>query len=366
MKKRLLSILLVLTLAAGVFCAVPAQAADTPAAALSANAFNYLVNICKTEGELQNNTDYIVGGTSSLQGGGTVTFVLDYDITANALVLMVSTSGIGMDGYVAAMELPAGATAPFDEMMFSGENPIGAATIPTTYKPGDAVKFYHYEGAADRSKLEAYNQSCCAAMVEFLQNLLSKGGMTVRDLGLASKSPFVDVLSSDYFYQPVLWAVQQKITNGTSATTFSPETTCTRAQVVTFLWRYSGSPEPKSGSNPFEEDVNVNEWYGKAVLWAVEKGITNGVDAQHFGPDQGCTRGQVVTFLSRAMNGRPSGTKNPFRDVPANEYYYNAVLWAVEKGITNGVSDTLFGPDQTCTRGQIVTFLWRAAGKPAV
>ena len=140
--------------------------------------------------------------------------------------------------------------------------------------------------------------------------------------------------------------------------------TCTRAQVVTFLWRANGSPAPKSSANPFV-DVDLNMWYGQAVLWAVEQGITKGVDAKHFAPDQGCTRGQVVTFLSRAMNGKPSSSKNPFSDVAKGAYYYDAVLWAVENNITTGLTTKTFGPDSTCTRGQIVTFLWRAAGKPA-
>ncbi len=174
-----------------------------------------------------------------------------------------------------------------------------------------------------------------------------------------SANPFVDVTESDYFYEPVLWAVKKNITKGTDDTHFSPDATCTRAQVVTFLWRAAGSPAPSSTSNPFT-DVSPSDYYYNAVLWAVGKGITNGLDATTFGSDRGCTRGQVVTFLHRYENTpAPSSYSNPFTDVINGEYYYNAVLWAVGKGITNGLDATTFGPNQTCTRGQIVTFLYR-------
>ena len=174
-------------------------------------------------------------------------------------------------------------------------------------------------------------------------------------------NPFSDVAQDQYYFDPVLWAVnhQPQITNGTSATTFSPDATCTRGQVVTFLWRAKGCPEPKQTNNPFT-DVTADAYYYKAVLWAVEQGITNGTSATTFGPEQSCTRGQVVTFLWRA-EGKPSqsGVKNGFTDVQAGQYYYDAVLWAVAQGITNGTSATTFSPDATCTRGQIVTFLYR-------
>ena len=167
--------------------------------------------------------------------------------------------------------------------------------------------------------------------------------------------------SSAFFFEPVYWAYghNPQITTGTSATLFSPDKTCTRAQVVTFLWRAKGQPEPTSANNPFT-DVNPDAYYYKAVLWAVEKGITNGVSATAFGPDRGCTRGQVVTFQWRA-NGQPEPKTrtNPFTDVKSDAYYYKAVLWAVENGITKGTSADKFSPDATCTRGQIVTFLYR-------
>lgn len=175
-----------------------------------------------------------------------------------------------------------------------------------------------------------------------------------------AQNPFVDVKESDYFYTPVLWAVQQGVTNGTTATTFSPDDPCTRGQVVTFLWRACGSPEPKLTVNPFK-DISSSAYYYKAVMWAIEKGITAGTSANTFSPDDACTRAQVATFLWRAQGKPvPTASDNPFNDVNSNAYYYSAVLWAVENGITYGTGNGKFSPDDSCTRGQIVTFLYRA------
>ncbi|MBR7033953.1 MAG: S-layer homology domain-containing protein, partial [Clostridia bacterium] len=158
----------------------------------------------------------------------------------------------------------------------------------------------------------------------------------------------------------VAWAVAKGVTTGTSATTFSPNDGCTRGQVVAFLWRAAGSPEPRGNKNPFS-DVKSNAYYYKAVLWAVENEVTSGTDATHFSPNSVCTRGQIVTFLWRA-NGKPAPAKtaNPFKDVKASDYYYDAVLWAVEKDITLGTDAAHFSPSATCTRGQVVAFLYRA------
>ena len=172
-------------------------------------------------------------------------------------------------------------------------------------------------------------------------------------------NPFVDVPEGQYYYTPVLWAVSKGITNGLSADTFGPDATCTRGQIVTFLWRANGSPEPESSSNPFS-DVHGNDYFYKAVLWAVERGITTGTSAATFSPDAPCTRGQVATFLWRSQNQPASGGSNIFTDVARDAYYYDAVLWAVANGITNGMGDGTFAPDSPCTRGQIVTFLHRA------
>ena len=174
------------------------------------------------------------------------------------------------------------------------------------------------------------------------------------------ENPFVDVKSGDYFFDPVLWALNHdpQITDGTSETTFSPKDTCTRGQVVTFLWRAMGCKEPTRTDNPFT-DVKSSDYFYKAVLWAVEKGITDGTSATTFSPADPCTRAHVVTFLWRAENKPAAGSNNPFTDVARGQYYYDAVLWAVSKAITDGTSDTTFSPTDPCTRGQIVTFLYR-------
>ena len=175
-----------------------------------------------------------------------------------------------------------------------------------------------------------------------------------------SLNPFQDVPSDAYYFEAVNWAVANNVTNGTSETTFSPNVGCTRAQVVTFLWRAAGQPEPTEGTNPFT-DVKEGTYYYKAVLWAVEKGITNGTSETTFEPDETCTRGQIVTFLwRREGKPAPTGANNPFADVKPSAYFGSAVLWAVEKGITNGTSETTFEPNEDCTRAQVVTFLWRA------
>ena len=169
---------------------------------------------------------------------------------------------------------------------------------------------------------------------------------------------FVDVPADAYYYDAVLWAVKEGITNGTSATTFSPDASCTRAQMVTFLWRAAGSPEPKVTECKFT-DVNMDSYYGKAVLWAVEQGITNGTSDTTFSPDATCTRAQMATFLCRMADGKPVSSTNAFTDVKADAYYADSVQWAVENGITNGTGDNKFSPDATCTRAQMVTFLYR-------
>ena len=177
-------------------------------------------------------------------------------------------------------------------------------------------------------------------------------------------NPFTDVPKDQYYYAPVLWAVNHdpQITAGTSATTFSPNNPCTRGQIVTFLWRAKGCPEPTITKNPFT-DVKSSDYFYKAVLWAVEKEITAGTSKTTFSPAATVTRAQTVTFLWRA-EGKPAvQTKNPFTDVPAGQYYTDAVLWAVKNEITAGTSATTFSPANPCTRAQIVTFLYRDLAK---
>ena len=173
-----------------------------------------------------------------------------------------------------------------------------------------------------------------------------------------SDMSFTDVADKAYYRDAVAWAVENGITKGTTATTFSPNATCTRAQAVTFLWRAAGSPEPKTSTMPFT-DVNAGSYYYDAVLWAVENGITKGTSDTTFSPDATCSRAQIVAFLWRSEKSPAAGTANPFADVKSTAYYADAVLWAVKEDITKGTTNTTFSPDADCTRAQIVTFLWR-------
>ena len=171
-------------------------------------------------------------------------------------------------------------------------------------------------------------------------------------------NPFVDVEEGRYYYTPVLWAVYAGVASGIDRTHFMPEQTCTRGQVVTFLWRAKGCPAPESAQCPFL-DVTPKRYYYDAVLWAAEQGITAGVDATHFNPEGVVTRGQLVTFLWRAGGCPAVSGRNPFVDVTQDRFYYDAVLWAAARGITLGIDATHFMPNRSCTRGQVATFLFR-------
>ncbi len=169
---------------------------------------------------------------------------------------------------------------------------------------------------------------------------------------------FVDVATGSYYEDAVDWAVENGITKGTDDTHFSPDGICTRAQAVTFLWRAAGSPEPETRAMPFT-DVPVGSYYYDAVLWAVENGITKGTSDTTFSPNMTCSRAQIVAFLWRSEKSPAAGTANPFADVKSTAYYADAVLWAVKENITKGTTSTTFSPNADCTRAQIVTFLWR-------
>lgn len=267
----------------------------------------------------------------------------------------------------------------FDQSAVSAVNEGSLYTYYSGYNYGGSVKTtdkFYYSATASQNALSD---------VAFLASRYAKTGETVyipftiyarygttgtgtRQLTgtvaikIGQTMNFIDVKTTDYFYNSVKWAVGKNITNGTSSTTFSPYKSCTRAEIVTFLWRAAGSPEPTTTRNPFR-DVNAvtHSSYYKAILWASQKGITSGTSATAFSPDQVCTRAQIVTFLYRYA-GQPSGYySNPFKDVGATSEasYYKAVLWAVGKGITTGTSATTFSPYASCNRAEAVTFLYR-------
>ena len=178
------------------------------------------------------------------------------------------------------------------------------------------------------------------------------------EVSFARANEFIDVPAGSYFYEAVMWAVENGVTTGVSASRFDPNGVCTRAQAVTFLWRAAGSPAPETSTMPFT-DVPVGSYYYDAVLWAVENGITKGTSDTTFSPNMTCTRAQIVTFLWRSEKSPAAGSRNPFADVKSTAYYAGAVLWAVKEDITKGTTSTTFSPDADCTRAQIVTFLWR-------
>ena len=211
-------------------------------------------------------------------------------------------------------------------------------------------------GVAEKAEIKETVESHVIATVTLNDKVLAEGE---TDVLLSDSMPFVDVPSNEYFAPAVLWALDKKVTNGTTETTFSPYDACTRAQVVTFLWRAAGMPKAEKPVNPFT-DVKEGAYYYDAVLWAVEKEVTNGTSATTFSPDQGCTRGQVVTFLWR-FAGEPEvkDVTNPFTDVAEGVYYTPAVLWAVSEEVTNGTSPTTFSPDDVCQRAHVITFLYR-------
>lgn len=197
-------------------------------------------------------------------------------------------------------------------------------------------------------------------------NVISKQVEGTVAIKIAQTMNFADVKPADYFYNPVKWAVNKNITKGTSATTFSPYKTCTRAEIVTFLWRDAGSPMPTTSRHPFTDvSYSMGSDFYNAILWANQNGITAGTTATTFSPNKTCTRAEIVTFLWRyAKKPVGYGSNNPFTDVNKTDHapYYDAILWAVSKGITTGSTTTTFSPNGTCTRGEAVTFLYRFEG----
>ena len=223
--------------------------------------------------------------------------------------------------------------------------------------PAGTVVTVEFEALADvdaELRLEMDLQTADGTLVADLTECA-----TVIYEGASRENPFTDVPEDSFYFQPVLWAVDEGITNGATANTFNPGGDLLRAQVVVMLWRAAGQPEPVSTDNPFA-DVDESDFYYKAVLWAVENGITNGTSDTTFGPVGITNRAQVVTFLWRYLHSPESGTENPFTDVDASAWYGKPVLWAVENGITNGMSVTEFGVNTNCNRAHMVTFLYRA------
>lgn len=247
---------------------------------------------------------------------------------------------------------------------------------PSTVRADTKLAFTTFNGSAeDREKAESYLSVAFHRGLANLNNILKLGGYSLADLGFTSYTPHASVcyylqqcpgkkftdmpVGGTWAHDPIDWAIKENITTGTSATTFQPNMDCSRGQIVTFLWRAAGSPKAAESAHPFT-DVTPGAYYYDAMLWAVEQGITSGTSANTFSPDRVCSRSEVVTFLWRA-NGKPAPEyeDNRFQDVEEGSFYEDAVKWAVSMNITQGTSDTTFAPAQGCSRAQVVTFLYR-------
>ena len=237
----------------------------------------------------------------------------------------------------------------------STKNATSGSTVTITVKPDDGFKLDELT-VIDKNGNELkltdkgngkYTFTMPASKVEIKATFVKE----------VETSPFSDVSTSAYYYEAVKWAQEKGITGGIGNGLFGPNQPCTRAQIVTFLWRAAGSPEPKSMSS--FSDVSADSYYAKAVAWAVENGITTGTGDGKFSPDATCTREQAVAFLYRASGSPAVSGKAEFSDVSTTAFYADAVAWAAKKGITTGIGGGLIGSGNDCTRGQIVTFLWR-------
>ena len=264
------------------------------------------------------------------------------------------TTGGGSSGY--AVSVPASSSIRGGSITVSPRSADKGDTVTITVKPDDGYELSKLTVTdAKGNELELTDKG--SGKYTFAMSGSSvKIQVSFREITEPASNPFTDVYESDYYYDAVLWAVANGVTNGTSATTFSPNAPVTRAQMVTFLWRAYGSPKA-TGSNPFA-DVSADAYYYDAVLWAVANGVTVGTSATTFSPDAPVTRSQAVTFQWRAA-GSPVVAGDSFDDVAADAYYAGAVTWAVANGITNGTGGNKFSPEVTVTRAQAVTFLWR-------
>ena len=240
----------------------------------------------------------------------------------------------------------------------SRKSAASGTLVTVTAKPDDGYQVKEVTVTVDRTGKTVKVMDKGGGKFTFT---MPAGAVTVR-ASFVKENPFIDVPSDSYYKDAVDWAEKNGITGGVSAGSFAPDRICTRAQAVTFLWRTAGSPEPETTEMPFA-DVPTGSYYFKAVQWAVENGITKGTTDTTFSPDVTCSRSHIVTFLWRAAKCPTPDSVSPFTDVPAGAYYAEAVQWAVENGITKGTTDSTFSPNQGCTRAQIVTFLYRQYSK---
>ena len=320
----------------------------------------------------------IDGGESPAAFGLTVTGAKNVTVTANSNSPAIYATNIACSGDVSITNSMGGAvsgtltvngarnvtvTANSNSPAIYATNIACSGDVSITNNMGGAVSGTLTVTDASGSEIELTNKGDGKYTFTMPASKVTVKATFMEDNSMLNF--FVDVPADAYYYDAVLWAVENGVTEGTNAdgTLFSPNDPCTRAQVVTFLWRAAGCPAPQSSEMPFT-DVAAGSYYCDAVLWAVENGITKGTSDTAFSPDAVCSRSQIVTFLWRAQQSPAAGSANPFLDVAADAYYTDAVLWAVENGVTMGTNaeGTAFSPDDDCTRAQIVTFLYRCLG----
>ena len=379
MKKRILSLLLVLCMLLPVSAIALGQDAGT-------DCFNYLKNYLQTNGTYQNGVYSYHGVERSTTDAGmemVFNLILSYNPSTNALIFADEARQELEDDWgffrsevtvPSTLRMPYAATeqiSVLDETYYC----TASITPDFTTQSNDILVGEETFGTDD-----LFPYTVALAFRHVQDNILTPAGHKFSALGLTAlyeelyptapcdggancpSKAFTDVDRTAYYHLPMDWAVVNNVTTGVTPTTFCPSKSCTRAQMVTFLWRAKGSPNPTASTSQFA-DVPAGQYYTKAVIWAVENEITTGVDSTHFNPNNTVTRAQTVTFLWR-MEGKPNPTGSAsFSDVPANAYYAKAVSWALENNVTTGMGGGVFAPNNDCTRAQIVTFLYRAIVK---
>ena len=378
MKKRILSILLVLCMLLPISAFALGQA-DGDAC------FNYLKNYLRTNGTYQSGVYSYEGVERSASDEGlemVFHIILSYDPAANALIFADEASQDLQDDegfFRSQVTIPSTLSMPYaatEQISVLDETYYCTADIQAdfTTQSNDILVGEDTLGTDD-----LFPYTIALAFRHVQDNILTPAGYIFNALGLTAlyeelypsscdggancpSKAFTDVDRTAYYHLPMDWAVVNNVTTGVTPTTFCPSKSCTRAQMVTFLLRAKGSPNPTHTTSQFV-DVPAGQYYTKAVIWAVENEITTGVDDTHFNPNNTVTRAQTVTFLWR-MEGKPNPTGSAsFSDVPANAYYAKAVSWALENNVTTGMGGGVFAPNNDCTRAQIVTFLYRAIVK---
>ena len=378
MKKRFLSLLVALCLLLPVSAFALGQA-DGDAC------FNYLKNYLRTNGTYQSGVYTYEGVERSASDDGiemVFRIILSYDPAANALIFADEASQAVQDDegfFRSQVTIPSALRMPYaamEQISVLDETYVCTAEIRADFTTQSSDILVGEETFGTEN---LFPYTIALAFRHVQDNILTPAGYKFNALGLTAlyeelypsscdggadcpSKHFTDVDRKAYYHLPMDWAVVNGVTTGVTPTTFMPNASCTRAQMVAFLWRAKGCPEPAHTTSRFV-DVPAGQYYTKAVIWAVEQGVTTGVDETHFMPSRTVTRAQTVTFLWR-MQGEPDPVSGAsFPDVPANAYYAKAVAWALENHVTTGISGGAFAPNNSCTRAQIVTFLYRTIVK---